>query len=280
MTETGPPTPPLWHLRRGGSYSLDRCEKWIQVSARGLVRRAVAGAGGGSRASSAAFARSMIASDIATGSRQSRGAIHPKRAGSAIPLGEIGSCDIIRRTARRTSPSAGSDDVVDGGQNPRKSSDMKKIGTRFAAGHRRIIPSNSWRRTKAGGIPLSRPSAAGGGGRMPVFTRGYHRPNLGRRIHWCSPWCARGFSQSSNSTTDEFRWIYADSHRRQQTSVAGDARLPAREKRARFASASLKIGDSQGARIDSSFRPQARSDVKLSSKVLLGTASQGERSAR
>jgi hypothetical protein len=37
---------------------------------------------------------------------------------------------------------------VDGDQNPRKSGDMEKIGTRLAAGHRRILPSNSWRRRR------------------------------------------------------------------------------------------------------------------------------------
>jgi hypothetical protein len=43
--------------------------------------------------------------------------------------------------------------TVDGGQNPRKSSEMEKIGTRLAVEHHRIIPLNSWQRTKAGGIP-------------------------------------------------------------------------------------------------------------------------------
>jgi hypothetical protein len=38
---------------------------------------------------------------------------------------------------------------VDGGQKPRKSGDMEKFGTKLAVWRRRIVPSNSWRQTKA-----------------------------------------------------------------------------------------------------------------------------------
>jgi hypothetical protein len=51
---------------------------------------------------------------------------------------------------------------------------------------------------------------------MPVFTRGFHRPNLGRRVHRCLPRRPRAFPRGSSSTTYGFRRIYADSHRRQQ----------------------------------------------------------------
>jgi hypothetical protein len=103
---------------------------------------------------------------------------------------------------------------VNGGQNPRKSGDMEKIGTRLAAG----IAASS-RRTLGG---ARRPVESPCQDRQPPQAVAECQSLQGDAIGLTSvaefigvcPGRARVSSRGSSSTTDEFRRIYADSRRR------------------------------------------------------------------